>query len=140
VTSRYLLDTNVLSEPLRPRPNPRLLRKLRRHEAALATAAPVWHELRFGCWRLPDGARRDAIRRYLLDVVQATLEILPYSTEAAEWHALERARLERLGRPPAFVDGQIAAIAATAGLVLVTHDTAGFSGFRGLKVEDWLTG
>lgn len=129
----------MLSEPLRPRPSPRLLRKLRRHEAALATAAPVWHELRFGCWRLRAGARRDAIARYLIDVVQTTLEILPYTTEAAEWHALERARLERLGRPPAFVDGQIAAIAATAGLVLVTHDTAGFAGFKGLKIEDWLT-
>jgi hypothetical protein len=67
--------------------------------------------------------------------VASELEILPYTPSAAEWHATERARLEGIGRPPAFVDGQIAAIAAVEGLVLVTRDTGDFAGFRDLRTE-----
>lgn len=137
MSRRYLLDTNVLSEPLRPRPDAGVMARLERHATELATAAPVWHELCFGCWRLPAGARRDAIERYLREVVGEGLEILPYSEEVAEWHAVERARLVRAGRTPAFVDGQIAATAAVGGLVLVTRNVSDFAGFHGLKLENW---
>ncbi len=137
MSRRYLLDTNVLSEPLRPAPNAKVLARLRRHEAALATAASVWHELWFGCRSLPAGARREAVERYLRTAVAEALEILPYGIEAATWHAEERARLQRAGKTPTFVDGQIAAIAVTAGLVLVTRNARDFSGFRGLSMENW---
>lgn len=137
MSRRYLLDTNVLSEPLRPRPDAGVLARLQRHATELATAAPVWHELCFGCWRLAGGARRDAIERYLREVVGEGLEILPYSEDVAEWHAVERARLVRAGLTPGFVDGQIAATAAVGGLVLVTRNVRDFAGFHGLKVENW---
>lgn len=135
--SRYLLDTDVLSEPLRPRPDPQVMRRLKRHAAELATAAPVWHELLFGCWRLAAGARRHAVERYLREVVEDGVEILDYSAEMAEWHARERARLTAAGRTPGFVDTQIAATAAVAGLVLVTCNTRDFAVFEGLEVESW---
>lgn len=137
MSRRYLLDTNVLSEPLRPRPDAGVLAQLERHATELATAAPVWHELWFGCWRLGAGARRDAIERYLRGVVGEGLEILAYSEEVAEWHAVERARLVRAGRTPGFVDGQVAASAAVGGLVLVTRNVRDFAGFHGLEVENW---
>ena len=65
------------------------------------------------------------------------MQILPYDTAAAEWHATERARLIGLGRTPPFVDSQIAAIAYTQGLVLVTANIAHFREFAALEVEDW---
>lgn len=137
MTGRYLLDTNVLSEPLRPAPDQKVLDRLRRHHDELATAAVVWHELWFGCRRLPDSDKRRAIEEYLTRVVAPSLPILSYDEPAAEWHAVERARLTRAGKTPAFADGQIAAIAATQALILVTFNRADYSDFRDLTVEDW---
>ena len=137
MTLRYLLDTNVVSEPLRPKPARGVLDRLRRHQGELAIAAIVWHELRYGCARLPAGVRRDAIQRYLDDVVAASFPILDYDRIAAEWHALERARLAALGSTPPFADGQIAAIAAARGLTLVTANAADFRAFKGLRVQNW---
>jgi tRNA(fMet)-specific endonuclease VapC len=65
------------------------------------------------------------------------LPILPYDEEAASWHARERARLARRGRPPSAADGQIAAIARVNELVLVTANSRDFRRFEGLSLEDW---
>ncbi len=137
MAARFLLDANILSEPLRQRPNATVLDHLRRMSSVLATAAPVWNELLFGCYRLPDSHKRRAIEKYLLQVVRPGVTILPYDERAAAWHGTERARLAGLGKTPAFVDGQIAAIAAVNGLVLVTSNVRDFAAFDGLVVEDW---
>jgi tRNA(fMet)-specific endonuclease VapC len=100
-------------------------------------AAPVWHELSYECRRLPRGRRRAALEAYLSDVVHGSFPILPYDEAAATWHSEERARLEALGRPAPFVDGQIAAIAHVHGLVLVTTNDKDFVRFKGLRVENW---
>ena len=65
VTPRYLLDSDVVSEPTRPAPSAKVLDWLERHEGESAIAAPVWHELRFGCERLPPSRRRNSIESYL---------------------------------------------------------------------------
>lgn len=137
MTLRYLLDTNVISEPLRPAPHATVLSRLQQHDGTLAIAAVVWHELLFGSARLQPSARRTAIERYLQQVVAVTLPILPYDTRAAAWHAQERARLTAAGRTPPFADGQIAAIAQVNQLILVTFKTADYADFNGLVVEDW---
>jgi len=137
VNLKYLLDTNVVSEPLRPKPAATILRRLRRHEGETAIASIVWHELQFGCARLPKSHRRAVIERYLEEVVLASFPILDYGRTAAEWHAVERARLEAAGRTAPFIDGQIAAIASVNDLVLVTANKADFRGFRGLRVQSW---
>jgi tRNA(fMet)-specific endonuclease VapC len=80
----------VLSEPLKERPDPGVLARLRTHGETLCTAAPVWHELVFGCQRIPSGAKRDLIGRYLEEVVEATIPILPYDRAAARRHGEER--------------------------------------------------
>lgn len=133
----FLLDSNILSEPLRANPSEKVLKRLERHPETLATASPVWHEMNFGCARLPDSRRRRTIESYLERIVRGTLAILPYDTKAAEWHARERARLEARGRTPPFVDGQIAAIAVVNNLTLVTENEAEFSNFRNLRIENW---
>lgn len=137
MTLRYLLDTNVISEPLRPTPHAAVLSRLQQYDGTLAIAAVVWHELLFGSARLAPSARRTAIEGYLQQVVAATLPILPYDTRAAAWHAQERARLTATGRTPPFADGQIAAVAQTNQLILVTFNTADYADFASLVVEDW---
>ncbi|MFS8070156.1 MAG: type II toxin-antitoxin system VapC family toxin [Byssovorax sp.] len=136
MTPRYLLDTNVLSESMRPAPDPDVLRRLVEVGDAAATGAPVWHELEYGRSRLPAGRRRRAIDA-VMDRLEAVLVILPYDGAAARWHARERARLTKKGKPPPFVDGQIAAIAAVSGLVLVTRNVRDFVPFTDLRVESW---
>ena len=137
MSARYLLDTSVLSEPLRPAPNQLILERLRLHRVEIATAAPVWSELVFGARRLPPSRRRRSIEGYLVDVVRATIPILPYDVAAAEWHAAERARLVGVGKTPPFVDGQIAAVAHINRLVLVTANLADYREFAELQVENW---
>lgn len=134
---KYLLDTNVVSEPLRASPATAILRRLRRHEGETAIASIVWHELQFGCARLPKSRRRATIERYLEEVVLVSFPILDYGRTAAEWHAGERARLEAAGKTPPFIDGQIAAIASVHDLVLVTANKTDFRGFKGLRVQSW---
>ncbi len=136
VSPRYLLDSNVVSEPTHPQPDEIVLERIRAHRDELAIGAPVWLELLFGYHRLPQSRRRQEIERYLEDVVRATMPILPYDA-AAEWHAAERARLVSAGRTPSFIDGQIAAIAVTNGLTLVTANVADYRAFADLVIEDW---
>ncbi len=134
---RYLLDTNVISEAIKANPNKNVLHKLEIYQGEIATASPVWHELKFGCLRLPISRKRSMIESFLSDVVKSTLEIIPYDEAAAGWHAKQQATLTKVGRQPAFVDGQIAAIAKVNRLILVTRNTADYEGFSDLKIENW---
>jgi len=97
----------------------------------------VWNELTYGCERLESGKRKAELEAYLRDVVLKSFPILPYDQEAATWHALERARQERVGRPGPYVDGQIAAIAYVHDLILVTANLKDFARFKGITLEDW---
>jgi tRNA(fMet)-specific endonuclease VapC len=135
--SLFLLDTNVISEPLKLQPNPSTAQKLQQHEGKIAIASVTWHELLFGCYRLPISKRRVKIEKYLKEVVQANIPIIPYDVQAAEWFASERAQLVTRGKPPAYPDGQIAAIAKVNGLILVTNNMSDYSDFQELQVENW---
>ena len=138
MTHRFLLDTNTLSEPMKPKPNPGVLRRLEELGEVSCMAAPVWHELVYGARLLPPSKKRQAIEQYLIEVVQTSFPILPYDEEAAEWHARERARLSKLGAKPPIIDGQIAAIAKRNGLILVTANRKDFERFEQLEIEDWM--
>jgi tRNA(fMet)-specific endonuclease VapC len=131
------LDTTIVSSPVSKQPHPEILKRIDKHGHESAIGAPIWHELIYGCNRLPRSKRRSALETYLRDVVQASFPVLPYDEAAAAWHGRERARLENLGRPAPYVDGQIAAIAHTAGLVLVTTNTPDFVRFKDLQIENW---
>jgi tRNA(fMet)-specific endonuclease VapC len=126
----------VLSEPIKSLPNQSVLDAIERYDGELATCAIVWHELQYGAARLAASKKREVIEAYL-ETIRGALPILPYDQEAAAWHARERARLGRRGRPPAAADGQIAAIARVNELVLVTANPRDFRRFEGLSIEDW---
>ncbi len=127
---KYLLDTNVLSESVKTSPQNAVLKSIERHQHEIVTAAPVWHELYFGCRRLPASRKREILENYLNDIIKPNMIILPYDERAAEWHAKERARLSSGGNPPSFVDGQIASIAKVNGLILVTRNSADYKPSR----------
>ena len=137
MTVRYLLDTSIVSSPISKEPNPEIVKHLESDGHECSIAAPVWHELTYGCRRLPRGNRRAALEAYLHDVVLASFPVLPYDEAAAHWHGHERARLDRMGRPAPYVDGQIAAIAFVNDMVLVTANVKDFARFRDVKVENW---
>jgi len=135
MTPRYLLDTNILSEAVKPDPSPLVLARANHFGDELATACVVVHELLFGCLRLPFASKRRAtLQIYIEQVVLTGLPIFPYDTAAALWHSQERARLMAQGQTPPFIDGQIAAIAKVNHLILVTRNVDDFVGFEGLTM------
>jgi len=134
---RYLLDTNILSQPVVARPNPFVLGRIEAHGASLAISSVTWQELLYGMFLLPAGKRQDRIRDYLFRRVRPVLPILSFEDRAAHWQAEQRARLRQVGRPPSYPDSQIAAIAAVNDLVLVTRNLDDFTDFQGLRTENW---
>jgi tRNA(fMet)-specific endonuclease VapC len=133
---KYLLDTNIISELMRPIPNHRIVEQVDLHKSEIATASVVIHELLYGCLRLPESKKRQAL---LNSINQSALSrpIFDYDSRAAQCHAQERARLSKIGKTLAFADGQIGSIAASNGLVLVTNNVADFQYFENLKIENW---
>ncbi len=135
---RYLLDTNILSEVLKPVPSASVIAQINTHSRELATASVVVHEISFGCLRLPiDSRKRIEIQRYIDEVIRRELPIFNYDTDAALWHSEQRARLTAQGKSPAFVDGQIASVAYVNNLILITRNIDDFSIFDGLSVNNW---
>jgi len=120
-----------------PKPSRAGIGMLSRRQEQCAIAAIVWDELTYGCARLSAGKRKEELQAYLQDVVRRSFPILPYDEDAADWHGLERARQETLGKPKPYVDGQIAAIARVHDLILVTTNVRHVAGFKDLVVEDW---
>jgi tRNA(fMet)-specific endonuclease VapC len=137
MTLRFLLDTNIVSVPIATKPNRKVITRLTEQSIYCAIAAPVWHELVYGCELLAESKRRRAVEDYLKTVVKVSFPILPYDEPAAIWHGRERARLEKAGKSAPFVDGQIAAIAKRHDLTLVTANPKHFALFDGLKIVDW---
>lgn len=137
--SRFLLDTNILSEPLKLHPNQAVMEMLQRHQQEVAIACVTWHEILFGCYRLPVSRKRQKIEQYLTEVVQPNFPILPYEAASAHWHAVERARLVAIGQTPAFEDGQIAAIAQVNNLILITNNISDYADFQDLSIENWFS-
>lgn len=135
--AKFLLDTNIVSETLRPKPNEKVMARLKKYQTEIAIAAIVWHELWYGAKRLAPSRKRATIEEYLDQVLAPTVPILAYDARAAEWHAAERARLTRIGKTPPFADGQIAAIAYVNDLTLVTFNIADYENFEGIELEDW---
>jgi tRNA(fMet)-specific endonuclease VapC len=144
---RYLLDTNVISEPAKRSPSEAVLSRLRERGGEVVLPAVAWHELIYGVRRMDEGRRRDYLLAYLQEVVRPSMPIVPCDAAAARWHGRARAELERQGRPTAFADGQIAGIAATENLTLVTRNTADLEPFAsrsktategvGIRLENW---
>ena len=137
MTFRFLLDTNIISEINKKIPNKLVVDKLNQYQGEVVTASVVIHELLFGCLRLPpESGRRHFLEDYI-EEIPVKMPVLDYDINAAKWHAQERARLSKIGKTPAFIDGQIASIAFCNDLILVTNNMADFQDFEDLIIENW---
>jgi len=134
---RYLLDTNILSEPIAARPHPLVLERIEVNGRSLAISSVTWQEVLYGMFLLPAGKRRRQIEDYLFRRIRPALPIIGFEGRAAQWQAEQRARLRQADRSPAYPDSQIAAIAAVSDLVLVTRNVTDFADFQGLQIENW---
>jgi toxin FitB len=124
-----LLDTNVVSEPVRAAGNPKVLAWL--DEQILETlylSTISLAELRFGIAAMPEGKRREALHASLEKRILPLFagRILAFDDPASQSYAALRARARASGQAIAPADGYIAAIAATHGLAVATRDTAPF--------------
>ena len=132
------LDTNVISELMRPRPDERVLAWIETTTEEIAITSVTLAELLAGLRRLPDGRRRAEISSRVGVVVaeyRGTGSVLPFDEAAAEQYAEILALRERAGLPIATADAQIAAICAARGATCATRNTSDFAG-TGIELFD----
>jgi toxin FitB len=133
-----VLDTNVLSEPLRPQPNPTVLAWLDAQavETLYLTSVSL-AELRFGIAALPPGRRRQTLHDRLEgDVLPVFADrTLSFDAQATLAYAALRAEARAAGRAIGDFDALIAAIAQTHGFAVATRDGAPFHA-AGIDVID----
>lgn len=135
-----VLDTNVLSEPLRTEADSTVVTWIQTQVEVTTTAVSV-AELLTGVRRLPVGQRRDALLTAVEKVLVAfPTSVLPYDDAAARRYAefYEARRAE--GRPLSVEDGMIAAICSVRSLPLATCNTKDFVGLGLRLVNPWTAG
>jgi len=134
----FILDTNVVSAVMLPRPPTEVIEWLdARESSTLFLSSVTIGEIAFGLNVLPSGRRRRALERRFALFVQHGFDqrVLPYDALAAEAYGRLTAERRVLGRPIAMADGQIAAIAAATGLAVVTRNVRDFDAC-GIAVVD----
>ena len=85
----YLLATNIISEPSKQTPNPKVLQKLAQYNSRYAISSITWHELNYGVDRMSEGQKKRLLQQYLHTLETNQLPILPYDKSAARWLAKE---------------------------------------------------
>ena len=131
--TRFLLDTNIVSDLVR-RPQGVVAERIQRiGEASVATSIIVAAELRFGAAK--KGSQRLTER---IDAILGVLEILPFEPPADAAYGAIRANLEKAGRSIGANDLLIAAHALTLGHTLVTDNERDFRPVQGLSMVNWL--
>ena len=139
----YLLDTNIISEIIKQEPDINVITKIAEHTSDCAICTPVWHELLFGVYRMPEGINKKYLEKFIKEDVYDSFKIKPYTEKAAEIHAILRSKLEKLGRPSQKDDTMIASIALANHMVLVTRNVKHFAAITNicnLQVENWFEG
>ena len=130
-----LLDTNVVSETMKPKPDANVLAWLDRQAAeTLYLASVTLAELLFGVAVLPDGKRKSRLAAAIDDLIGLYAgRVLPFDADAARRYALLAAAARQKGEGFPMPDGYIAAIAASHGYIVASRDAAAFESV-GLKV------
>ena len=139
----FVLDTNVASELMRPRPTAAVAAWIAELDAQdMYLTAVSEAELLYGVAIMPTGKRRSALEAAMTRWLDRGFgkRILPFDSAAARVYAQIAAERRRTGRPIGEADCQIAAISRSRGAVLVTRNVRDFEG-TGLHVIDpWSAG
>ena len=125
----FLLDTNVISESAKPRPDAGVLSWLATvNEDEVFLSVITLAELRHGVERMPAGARRSALDEWVTDALPARFanRLLPIDPATADQWGRTIARGQAAGRPLSAMDGFIAATAERHRLTLVTRNVSDF--------------
>ena len=125
-----LLDTSVVSEGWKPKPNPQVVAWLNAQPAdSVYVCIPVFAELRFGVELLDPGPRKDRLQAWVdrLETEVYQGQILTLDLLAAHEFGRLAARLQKSGRRMDPMDAMIAAIASAHGMTLATRDTQDFA-------------
>jgi toxin FitB len=136
-----ILDTNVVSELMRPEPAPQVSSWVRsRDRRELLTTSITLAEIRYGIARLPEGRRKQVLLDTADDIFRAfSDQILPVDEAAAEQYAVIASTRERAGKLIAGFDALIAGVCRSRGAALATRNLADFEG-TGLDLMDpWAT-
>ncbi|WP_440225105.1 type II toxin-antitoxin system VapC family toxin [Dokdonella sp. MW10] len=135
-----VLDTNVISELFRPRPDPAVMTWLAACPADdLFTSAVTRGELLYGAHILPAGQRKDALLAGLLRIFGERFpnRVLPYDEAAADAHAGIAAQRSLQGRPGSHADLMIAGIAQSQGAALATRNVRDFADCGIALIDPW---
>ena len=136
----FVLDTNVLSELIRARPDPEVVSWLETQPMdALFTTAISQGEMLYGACILPAGRHRDTLLHEVEAIFSADMagRVLPYDSDAAGIHATIAAMRRAWGRPISQPDAMIAGIVASRGAVLATRNVRDFEGCGIDVVDPW---
>ncbi|ABD08423.1 PilT protein-like [Rhodopseudomonas palustris HaA2] len=131
--TRYLLDTNILSDLIRNPQGAAARRIAKVGEAGVCTSIIVASELRYGCAKSGSAKLSKAVGDLLGEI-----DVLPFEAPADAEYGAIRSALESAGTPIGSNDLLIAAHAKSLGAIMVTANTQEFKRVRGLKVENWL--
>lgn len=130
----YLVDTNVYSEPVKPKPDMKVVAWLRDHESELYVSTITIGEIRRGIERLPDGTRKTKLRAWLQSICDCMKgRVLSFNTSTAHVWGQLKAKWDREGISIPSLDSQIAATAQRHSLTVVTRNTSDFEK-AGVKV------
>ena len=135
-----VLDTNVVSELIRPHPAARVIDWVVGQEAGRLYLSSISEaELRYGVEILPEGSRQLKLRRAVEGLLREDFggRILPFESGAARAYAVIAASRRAAGRPISRPDCQIAAIARSVGASVATRDTSGFEGCGVGVINPW---
>lgn len=135
-----LLDTNVISEPLKLAGDPAVSAWIDAQAIeTLYLSAISLAELRFGIAVLPDGTRKHRLHASLEQRIIPLFgkRILPFDTAASDTYAALRARARTAGKAFGTVDGYIAAIAAVNGFAVATRDASPFEAAGLAVINPW---
>lgn len=136
----YLLDTNIVSEIIKPEPDLNVIKKIAEHNSDCAICSPVWQELLFGLYRMPESINKKYLGKFIKEDVHENFKIKKFTEKAADIQAQLRTKLEQLGKPTQKEGSMIAAIALANHMVLVTRNTKHFAAIQqvsALTVENW---
>ena len=126
--SRYLLDTNVISETSRPRPDANVSRWLGQLSTITLPAVGVY-EIASGIERVPAGEKRVFLEAWFAELLESNCEILPFEREAALGCAALESEARRRGRAIELRDLLILSIAKAHHLGVATRNVDHFRGF-----------
>jgi predicted nucleic acid-binding protein len=135
-----LLDTNVVSELIRPKPDPGVEAWLAEQVAANVFLSVISAaELLYGVAILPSGQRRDRLTAEIEGMLRHdfAVRILPFDSDAARAYAVIAAERRAAGRPIGQFDGQIAAITRSRGAAIATRNAGDFAGCGIDVINPW---